>query len=164
MPWSEASTYLFNHTALAKVFLAKILAGIQQAGLNLTEYSPEKWVVDVKNVGTGQKAIVYLGRSVPGRDPGKRHPRLRQRPGHLPLSGQQNQKDRTQYRQRRGIPAPDHATHPAQRLAPCAQLWVFTSQQQKDDSAGAAIDQADPQTCCSATQQTPHTMLSLLWR
>jgi hypothetical protein len=61
--WRTKKTkYLFNHTALAKVFRAKILEGIKQAGLSLPERYPEKWVVDVKNVGTGEKALVYLGR------------------------------------------------------------------------------------------------------
>jgi hypothetical protein len=56
------SGYLFNHTALAKVFRAKMLNAIRQAGLELPLSYPETWVVDVKSVGTGQKALVYLGR------------------------------------------------------------------------------------------------------
>jgi hypothetical protein len=59
---TKKAKYLFNHKALAKVFRAKILAGIKQAGLNLPERYPEQWVVDVKNVDTGEKALVYLGR------------------------------------------------------------------------------------------------------
>lgn len=59
---TKRAKYLFNHKALAIVFRAKILAGIKQAGLNLPERYPEEWVVDVKNVGTGEKALVYLGR------------------------------------------------------------------------------------------------------
>ena len=59
---TKKAKYLFNHTALATVFRAKMLAGIKQAGLSLPECYPEKWVVDVKNVGTGEKALVYLGR------------------------------------------------------------------------------------------------------
>jgi len=54
--------YLFNHEALAKVFRAKVLAGITQAGLCLPEHYPKEWVVDCKEVGTGEKALVYLGR------------------------------------------------------------------------------------------------------
>jgi hypothetical protein len=54
--------YLFNHKALAKVFRAKMLDAIKQAGLALPECYPEKWVVDCKSVGTGEKALVYLGR------------------------------------------------------------------------------------------------------
>lgn len=54
--------YLFNHKALAKVFRAKILAGIEAAGLTLPDCYPEKWVVDCKSVGSGDKALIYLGR------------------------------------------------------------------------------------------------------
>ncbi len=54
--------YLFNHKALAKVFRAKMLEAITQAGLVLPEHYPEKWVVDCKSVGTGEKALIYLGR------------------------------------------------------------------------------------------------------
>ena len=56
--------YLFNHKALAKVFRAKLLAAINQAGLALPKHYPEKWVVDCKSVGTGEKALVYLGRYI----------------------------------------------------------------------------------------------------
>lgn len=54
--------YLFSHKALAKVFRANILAGIAQAGLPLPARHPLAWVVDCKSVGTGDKALVYLGR------------------------------------------------------------------------------------------------------
>ena len=58
----KEGAYLFNHKALAKVFRAKMLAGINAAGLKLPRHYPEKWVVDCKQVGSGQKAFVYLGR------------------------------------------------------------------------------------------------------
>jgi len=54
--------YLFNHKALAKVFRAKMLAGIEAAGLRLPARHPGAWVVDCKSVGSGEKALVYLGR------------------------------------------------------------------------------------------------------
>ena len=54
--------YLFNHKALAKVFRAKMLAAIEAAGLRLPLRYPEKWVVDCKSVGSGEKALIYLGR------------------------------------------------------------------------------------------------------
>lgn len=56
------SGYLFNHQALAKVFRAKMLDAIRQAGLERPVSYPDTWVVDVKSVGTGEKALVYLGR------------------------------------------------------------------------------------------------------
>jgi len=54
--------YLFNHKALAKVFRAKMLAAIEAAGLTLPPRYPEQWVVDCKSVGSGEKALIYLGR------------------------------------------------------------------------------------------------------
>jgi len=54
--------YLFNHKALAKVFRAKLLAAITGHGLPLPNGSAQKWVADCKCVGSGEKALVYLGR------------------------------------------------------------------------------------------------------
>jgi hypothetical protein len=61
-PGKGKGPYLFNHTALARVFRAKMLAAIVAAGLNLPERHPRTWVVDCKSVGSGAKALVYLGR------------------------------------------------------------------------------------------------------
>jgi len=54
--------YLFNHKALAKVFRAKLLEAITHKGLVLPADCPDQWVVDCKSVGTGKKALIYLGR------------------------------------------------------------------------------------------------------
>lgn len=54
--------YLFNHKALAKMFRGKLLAALTEAGLALPKQYPEKWVVDCKHVGSGEKALIYLGR------------------------------------------------------------------------------------------------------
>jgi len=54
--------FLFKHTALAKVFRARMLEAIKQAELDLPTKYPEEWVVDCKHVGTGEKALIYLGR------------------------------------------------------------------------------------------------------
>ncbi len=56
------AAYLFDHRALAKVFRTKMLEAIRQAGLRLPSRYPQTWVVYVKSVGTGKKALVYLGR------------------------------------------------------------------------------------------------------
>lgn len=39
-----------------------MLEGIKQAGLKLPSAYPTDWVVDCKEVGSGQQALVYLGR------------------------------------------------------------------------------------------------------
>jgi len=59
---NNKKTYLFNHKALAKVFRAKLLDAITQEGIPLPPRYPKTWVVDVKSVGSGDKALVYLGR------------------------------------------------------------------------------------------------------
>ena len=63
---SKGDGYLFNHKALAKVFRAKFLTAVGELGLQLPPdvpaNLPDKWVVDCKSVGDGQKALVYLGR------------------------------------------------------------------------------------------------------
>ena len=60
--WRTKTGYLFSHKALAKVFRAKLLAALAQAGLHASGPLPGKWVVDCKRVGNGEKALVYLGR------------------------------------------------------------------------------------------------------
>ena len=52
---------LFNHKALASVYRGKVLAGITQAELPMPEHYPKEWVVDCKAVGSGEKALIYLG-------------------------------------------------------------------------------------------------------
>ena len=59
---AKGGGYLFNHKALAKVFKAKFLAALGELGLPLSPNLPMDWVVDCKCVGTGAKALVYLGR------------------------------------------------------------------------------------------------------
>ncbi len=55
-------TCLFNAKAVAKVFRAKMLAAIEAAGIPLPARYPQEWVAHCKSVGTGQKALIYLGR------------------------------------------------------------------------------------------------------
>lgn len=61
-PGRHKPGYLFHHKALAKVFRAKLLEAIRREGLTLPARYPETWVVDCKSVGSGDKALVYLGR------------------------------------------------------------------------------------------------------
>ena len=58
----KKSGFLFDHKALAMVYRAKLLAAIVNEGLELPVRYPDKWVVDCKSVGSGDKALVYLGR------------------------------------------------------------------------------------------------------
>jgi hypothetical protein len=78
--------YLFNHKALAKVFGAKMLAALAAEGLALPASYPQKWVVHCKCVGSGEKALVYLGRYLyRGVIRRERHPGVRERAGNLPV-------------------------------------------------------------------------------
>lgn len=54
--------WLFSQRALAKVFRAKLLAALKQAGFTLPADYSERWVVHCKSVGAGDKALTYLGR------------------------------------------------------------------------------------------------------
>ena len=54
--------YLFNESALAKVFRARFLAAMNEARLSIPKNLPEKWVVDCAHVGKGKPALKYLSR------------------------------------------------------------------------------------------------------
>ena len=58
----KKGSYLFNEKAMAKVFRARMLAAIEVAGIALPARYPQKWVAHCKSVGSGDKALVYLGR------------------------------------------------------------------------------------------------------
>ena len=58
----KSSKYLFSHKALAKVFRAKLMESLVDNKLQVPANCPEKWVVDCKNVGNGNKALIYLGK------------------------------------------------------------------------------------------------------
>lgn len=54
--------YLFNQKNMACVFRAKCLAALKEHGLVIKDTLPEKWIVDCRDVGRGDKAIIYLGK------------------------------------------------------------------------------------------------------
>ncbi len=58
----KSGKYLFSHKALAKVFRAKLLEALVAKGLRVSGKVPKQWVVDCKDVGSGDKALIYLGR------------------------------------------------------------------------------------------------------
>jgi len=58
----KSSKYIFSYKALAKVFRAKLLKAMVDNNLPLPTHYPKKWVVNCKSVGTGEKALIYLGR------------------------------------------------------------------------------------------------------
>ena len=54
--------YLFNKKALAKVFRARFLAALNEAGLPIPKRVPKEWIVDCSRVGKGITALKYLSR------------------------------------------------------------------------------------------------------
>lgn len=60
--WRRKDGYLFNAFNLARVFRAKLLAALREAGLALTDRLPQRWVVDCRQVGRGEQALGYLAR------------------------------------------------------------------------------------------------------
>lgn len=61
--WKKKKTkYLFNEFALSKVFRARFLAALNQAGLSIPDSVPQKWVVDCACAGKGMSALKYLSR------------------------------------------------------------------------------------------------------
>lgn len=59
---SSTDKFLFNSKALAKVFRAKMIHQLTQAGLSFQPGAPKRWVVDCKLVGNGLPALKYLSR------------------------------------------------------------------------------------------------------
>jgi len=54
--------YLFSEFTLARVFRARFLATVNQAGLKIPVGAPPKRVVDCAHVGNGLPALKYLSR------------------------------------------------------------------------------------------------------
>ena len=59
---NKKRNYLFNHKALANVFRAKMLDALNNHDIKLAQKTPTQWVVDCKAVGSGEKALTYLGK------------------------------------------------------------------------------------------------------
>ena len=59
---AKRAGFLVSHKALAQVFRARFLAAVRALGLQPPQTMPEKWMVHCKAVGSGRKAMVYLGR------------------------------------------------------------------------------------------------------
>ena len=59
---SKKGKYLFRQDNLAQVFRAKWFHAMKEQGLTVRPTLPEDWIVDCKHVGSGDKALVYLGK------------------------------------------------------------------------------------------------------
>ena len=54
--------YLFKKDALARVFRARFLHELNNAGFSIPKNTPKKWIAHCKHIGTGLSAIKYLAR------------------------------------------------------------------------------------------------------
>lgn len=59
---TKKGRFLFPEKALAKVFRAKWFQAMKEKSWSVKATLPKKWVVNVKCVGNGEKALLYLGR------------------------------------------------------------------------------------------------------
>jgi hypothetical protein len=60
--WRTKQGYLFSERALAKVFRGKLLAALRAAGCTVPRELPTAWIAHCQSVGSGQRALIYLGR------------------------------------------------------------------------------------------------------
>ena len=58
----KKSKYLFNEFALARVFRARFLEALTNAGFGIPSSVPKKWVVNCTHAGMGLSALKYLSR------------------------------------------------------------------------------------------------------
>jgi len=59
---NKKGKYLFNEKAMAKVFRARFLQAVTEAGLPIPNGVPKKWIVNCSYVGKGISALKYLSR------------------------------------------------------------------------------------------------------
>jgi hypothetical protein len=60
--WRTKRGFLFPERALAKVFRGKLLAALTAAGCTVPQELPTAWIAHCQSVGSGQSALIYLGR------------------------------------------------------------------------------------------------------
>lgn len=135
---AKGDGYLFNHKALAKVFRAKFLAAVCELGLQVPPDLPDEWVVDCKSVGNGGPALVYLGRYL-YRGVIQEKDILRCENGQVTYRWRDSKTGKPAQRTVSGVEFLRAAARFAQGLSACAQLWVFTPQQQATDCLAALV-------------------------
>src|SRR5690625_3775535 len=112
----------------------------------------------------GQSVGVSGALPVPGRDRREEHRLVRERPGHLPLPGEQNPGDENPYPRRRRLSVAAARPCAAAALAAHPQLRLFTPQQQAPDRLAPVAAQGGLECGSSVLQTPPPTDLLRLWR
>ena len=171
---NKGGCYLFNHKALAAVFRAKLLAALNAQGLTAPLCLPERWVVDCKSVGNGEKALVYLGRYL-YRGVIQESDILRCADGQVTFRYRDSGSGKNTTRTVNGAHflwlVLQHVL--PQGIAALTQLWLAPSQLQAPPAAGAVAHEAQaqcdgvlpagPAAACAATiKRTPQAAVPLL--
>jgi len=117
--------YLFNQDAMAKVFRARFLAALNEAGLSIPRNIPSEWVVDCKHVGKGLTALKYLSKYLYHGVISEKNI-ISNQDGEVTFKYIESKTGNTQYRTLKGEDffAPDHATRATQRVSKSQGLWI----------------------------------------
>ncbi len=162
-PGKTQRVYLFNAKALAKVFRAKMLAAITAAALTLPCRYPTQWVVDCTCVGSGEKALVYLGRYL-YRGVIRENDILACSNGQVSFRYRDAKTGKVEQRSVPGatIPVADHPACAAQRLPACPQLRLPASQLQAPDRLAARAAEVRSRPGSGMDQATTRDPVRLL--
>jgi len=104
--------YLFNQDAMSKVFRARFLAALDEAGLSIPRSIPSQWVVDCSHVGKGITALKYFSKYL--------------------YRGIISEKNIIWG----GFFAVDHAACASQRIPESQRLWIYSWECQKTAATG----------------------------
>jgi len=100
--WTKVKgNFLFNEFALAKVFRARCLDALNNAGLPIPCGVPQKWVVDCAHVGHGKSALKYLSRYL-YRGVISDHAIVSEHDGYVTFKYTESKTGKTQYRTLKG--------------------------------------------------------------
>jgi len=157
-------SYLFNHKALAKVFRAKLLDAISREELVLPASYPEQWVVDCKCVGTGEKALLYLGRYLyKGVIQEKAIIACRDGKVTFRYQNSKTKEDGIKNGHWCEISVADPPACAAERVQARPQLRFFAPQQQAFDPVASIPARTESEPSIAVAQNTASTQMSLLW-
>jgi len=127
--------YLFNEFALARVYRARLLQALRDAGLRLPSDLPRKWVVDVRNVGSGEPALKYLSRL-----------RRALQKRHLSLPRQHHRPICISHAAARRVSVETPAARAAAGLPPGARIWLSAPKSQNPAARSATAATRQPRT------------------
>lgn len=158
----KKGTYLFNEKAMAKVFRAKMLAAIEAAGIPLPARYLREWVAHCQSVGSGEKALIYLGRYL-YRGVIREDDILACENGPVSFGYRNAQTGKALARGCR-FPLVDSPARAAQGGSQGSQFRLPARQRQALDHLAESLARVRPQPLHAPPQGTASDALSLLWR